>query len=393
MSDPSQMKPQEATDHLDDDDEISLLDIAQVIAENLRFLVLAPLLTGLAALGISFLITPTFSAKTLILPPQQQQGAAASLLQGLGALGGLASAATGLKNPNDQFVAMLKSRTIADGLIEQFSLVSRYESETLSDARKALESRSNILAGKDGLISVEVEDHDPVVAAKIANAYIERLAKLMSTLALTEAQQRRIFFEKQINAAKEKLIEAETQLRASGVDPSLIRSNPAATVGAIAQVQAQIAAQEVKIGAMRGYLSESSPDVRQALTELQAFRAQLSKLERAQQPGEGTQGEYVSRYRQVKYYETLFELFAKQFELAKVDEAREGSTIQVLDAAVAPEKKSKPKKALIALLSTLAAGFACLMYVFIRQSVRAAAKDPETAEKLEAIRRGLSFSR
>jgi uncharacterized protein involved in exopolysaccharide biosynthesis len=393
MSDSSQISHQDASGRSDSDDEISLLDIAQVIAENLRFLVLTPLLVGLAALGISYLITPTFSAKTLILPPQQQQGAAASLLQGLGALGGLASAATGLKNPNDQFVAMLKSRTIADGLIEQFNLVSRYESETLGDARKALESRSTILSGKDGLISVEVEDSDPLVAAKIANAYIERLAKLMSTLALTEAQQRRMFFEKQINAAKEKLIEAEIQLRASGVDPSLVRSNPVATVAAIAQVQAQIAAQEVKIGAMRGYLSESSPDMRQALTELQAFRAQLSKLDRGQQPADSSQGEYVSRYRQVKYYETLFELFAKQYELAKVDEAREGSTIQVLDAAVAPEKKSKPKKALIALLSTLAAGFICLMYVFFRQSVRVAAKDPETAGKLEAIRRGLRFSR
>jgi uncharacterized protein involved in exopolysaccharide biosynthesis len=159
------------------------------------------------------------------------------------------------------------------------------------------------------------------------------------------------------------------------------------------QVQAQIAAQEVKIGALRGYLSESSPDMRQAFTELQAFRAQLSKLDRGQQPVDGAQGEYVSRYRQVKYYETLFELFARQYELAKVDEAREGSTIQVIDAAMPPEEKSKPKKALIALLTTLAAGFICLVYVFIRQSLRVASQDPETAKKLEAIRRSLSFSR
>jgi tyrosine-protein kinase Etk/Wzc len=393
MSDSPNSKPQQVSDDPGADDEISLLDIAQVIAENLRFLILTPLLVGLAALGISYLITPTFSAKTQILPPQQQQGAAASLLQGLGALGGLASAATGLKNPNDQFVAMLKSRTVADGLIEQFKLIARYESETLFDARKTLESRSTILSGKDGLISVEVEDKDPVIAAQIANAYVERLGRLMSTLALTEAQQRRLFFEKQLTTVKDKLIEAETQLRASGVDPSILRNNPNATVGAIAQVQAQIAAQEVKIGSMRGYLSESSPDLRQALTELQAFRAQLSKLERGQQPADGSQGEYVSRYRQVKYYETLFELFAKQFELAKVDEAREGSTIQVLDAAVPPEKKSKPKKALIAILSTLVAACFCLMYVFLRQSLRAVSRDPEAAGKLEAIRGGLRLTR
>jgi hypothetical protein len=217
--------------------------------------------------------------------------------------------------------------------------------------------------------------------------YIERLAKLMSTLALIEAQQRRMFFEKQINTTKEKLIQAETLLQSSGVDPSIIRNNPIATVGAIAQVQAQIAAQEVKIGALRGYLSESSPDMRQAFTELQAFRAQLSKLDRGQQPVDGAQGEYVSRYRQVKYYETLFELFARQYELAKVDEAREGSTIQVIDAAMPPEKKSKPKKALIAVIATLAAGFALLLFVFVRQALANASQDPESAAKLAGIRR------
>jgi tyrosine-protein kinase Etk/Wzc len=392
MSDSSQRQPQETTGGSEDGDEISLLDIAQVIAENLRFLVLTPLLVGLAALGLSYLITPTFTAKTQILSPQQQ-GAAASLLQGLGALGGLASAATGLKNPNDQFVAMLKSRIVADGLIEQFNLTTRYKSETLGDARKALESRSNILAGKDGLISVEVEDRDPNVAAEIANAYIDRLGRLMATLALTEAQQRRRFFEKQITNAKEKLVEAETQLLASGVDPSIVRKSPIAMVGAIAQVQAQIAAQEVKIGALRGYLSESSPDMRQAQTELQALRVQLSKLDRGQQPVDESQGGYVSRYREVKYYETLFELFAKQYELAKIDEAREGSTIQVIDAAVPSEKKIKPKKAMIATVATLGAGFICLIYIFIRKSLQVAAQNPETAEKLNAIRRGIKLSR
>jgi uncharacterized protein involved in exopolysaccharide biosynthesis len=392
MSDSSQRQHQETTGGSEDGDEISLLDIAQVIAENLRFLVLVPLLVGLAALGISFLITPTFTAKTQILSPQQQ-GAAASLLQGLGALGGLASAATGLKNPNDQFVAMLKSRTVADGLIEQFNLTTRYKSETLGDARKALESRSNILAGKDGLISVEVEDRDPKVAAEIANAYIDRLGRLMATLALTEAQQRRRFFEKQITNAKERLVEAETQLLASGVDPSIVRKSPIAMVGAIAQVQAQIAAQEVKIGALRGYLSESSPDMRQAQTELQALRVQLSKLDRGQQPMDESQGGYVSRYREVKYYETLFDLFAKQYELAKIDEAREGSTIQVIDAAVPSEKKIKPKKAMIATVATLGAGFICLIYIFIRKSLQVSAQNPETAEKLNAIRRGIKLSR
>jgi tyrosine-protein kinase Etk/Wzc len=131
-----------STDTPDDADEISLLDLAQVIAENLRLLVLGPLLVGVVALGISFLIRPTFTASTVFLPPQQQQSAAASLLQNLGALGGIAGAATGIKNPNDQYVAFVKSRHVQDRLIERLKLQERYEAEFLQDTRKALENNT-----------------------------------------------------------------------------------------------------------------------------------------------------------------------------------------------------------------------------------------------------------
>jgi uncharacterized protein involved in exopolysaccharide biosynthesis len=148
-----------------DDDEISLLDLLHTVAENLRLLVLGPLLVGLAALGISFAVTPTFTASTQFLPPQQQQSAAAAMLQSLGGLAGLAGAATGIKNPNDQFVAFIKSRTLQDRLIERFDLVQRYEAELQHDARETLNKQVRISSGKDGLIKVEVDDHDPAFAA------------------------------------------------------------------------------------------------------------------------------------------------------------------------------------------------------------------------------------
>ena len=369
----------------DSDDEIDLLDLLQVIAENLRLLVLGPLAVGLAALGISFAIAPTFTATTVFMPPQQQQGAAAMMLQSLGALGGLAGAAAGIKNPNDQFVSLLKSDAVANVLISRFGLVERYESEMLTDARKTLDTVSKISAGKDGLITVEVDDRDPKLAADLANAYVEELRTLLGKLAVTEAQQRRAFFENQLQQTKEKLTQAEQALRSSGVNVSALKSNPAAAIAGIAQLQAQIAAQEVKIASMRGYLTESAPDFKQALTELAALKAQFAKLERPTQ-GDGTDADYVARYRDFKYYETLFELFAKQFELARVDEAREGAVIQVVDPAVPPERKSKPKKALIAVLATLASGFALLLFVFIRQAMRNAMVNAESAAKWSALR-------
>ncbi len=370
----------------EDDDEINLLDLLQVVVDNLRLLVLGPLAVGLLALGITFIIPPTFTATTIFMPPQQQQSGAAMMLQSLGALGGLAGAATGLKNPNDQFVAFLKSTTVADALIDRFKLAERYESEFKVDARKRLEASSNITSGKDGLITVEVSDNDPAFAAQLTNAYVEELGNMLNRLAVTEAQQRRAFFEKQLAQTKDKLTTAEQALQASGVNASALKSDPQVAVAAVAQLQAQIAAQEVKLSSMRGYLTEAAPDFKQAQTELSALRAQFSKLEKSNSTPNGADADYVARFRDFKYYETLFELFAKQFELAKVDEAREGNVIQVVDVAQPPERKSKPKKALIAVLNTLATGMLLLLFVFVRQALRGAAQTPETAEKMTQLR-------
>jgi len=373
-----------------EDDEISLLDLLQTIVDNLRLLVLGPLAVGLAALGISFAIPPTYTAKTQFLPPQQQQSAAASMLASLGSLGGLAGAAAGLKNPADQYVAYLKSNSVEDALIDRFKLMDRYDEDYKQDARKALEKNVRIASGKDGLISVEFDDKDPKFAAEVANAYVEELRTVLGRLAVTEAQQRRLFFEKQLVQAKDNLTAAEQALKATGISDSVLKSNPASAVAGVAALKAQITAQEVKVGAMRGYLAETAPDFKQALTELANLRAQLDKQAKQDKQDatsdKAGQGDYISRYRDFKYHETLFELFAKQYEIARVDEAREGAVIQVLDAAQPPERKSKPKKALIAIIATLAAGFALLLFVFIRQALRNGAQDTETATKLATLK-------
>lgn len=377
-----------------EDDEISLLDLLQTIVDNLRLLVLGPLAVGLAALGISFAIPPTYTAKTQFLPPQQQQSAAASMLASLGSLGGLAGAAAGLKNPADQYIAYMKSNALKDALIDRFKLMDRYEAKMREDARKDLEERVRSASGKDGLMSVEVDDKDPQFAADLANAHVEELQKLLGRLAVTEAQQRRLFFEKQLLKAKENLTTAEQALKATGISDSVLKSNPASAVAGVAALKAQITAQEVKVGAMRGYLAETAPDFKLAISELANLRAQLDK--QAKQDKEDSanaragdsagQGDYISRYRDFKYHETLFELFAKQFEIARVDEAREGAVIQVLDTAQPPERKSKPKKALIAIIATLASGFVLLLFVLVRQALRNAGSDDETRGKLDALK-------
>lgn len=373
------------------EDEISLLDLALVVAENLRLLIIGPLVAGLAALGISFAIEPTFTAKTVLLPPQQQQSAAAAALQNLGALAGLAGGAAGIKSPADQYVALMQSTTVEDRLIERFKLMEVYEAKLKADARKALETNTRISAGKkDGLLTIEFDDKSPQRAAEVANAYVEELRRLTSALAITEAQQRRAFFEKQLSQTRDKLVAAQRALQSAGINEGAIRAEPKAAAEAYARLQAEITSSEVRLQIMRGYLAETAPEFQQAQNQLTALRGQLARREAVNTTG--AQGDYVDRFREFKYQETLFDLFARQYEVARIDESREGAVIQVVDTATPPERKSKPKRAMMAVVATLAAGFALLLWVFVRHAMRNAQQDAQSAQKLGLLSSALRRS-
>ncbi len=369
------------------DGEIGLLDIGVAIAENLRLLVIGPLVAGLVALAVTTMIAPTFTARTSLLPPQQQQSAASVMLSQFGALSGLAASSSGLRNPSDQYVALIKSVAVADHLIDQFKIMDIYDVKFREDARKNLGGYTKVSAGKDGLMVVQVEDRSPQRAADIANAYVFELRSILSRLALTEAQQRRVFFERQLEQTKVKLTAAELALSSIGVSTNTMKSDPKAAVETVARLGAQVTAQEVKLTSMRGYLAETAPEFRQAQLALTALRSQLLKSEAGGTPASSAGG-YIEKYRDFKYQETLYELFARQFELAKVDEAREGAVIQVVDVASPPERKTKPAKAIIAIIATLVAGFFLLVLVFAKSMFKNSKRVPEDASKLDAIRNG-----
>ena len=326
-----------------------------------------------------------------MLPPQQQQSAAASALQNLGALAGLAGGVAGIKSPADQYVALMQTTTVEDRLIERFKLMEVYDAKYRSEARKELEKNTRISAGKkDGLLTIEFDDEDPKRAADIANAYVEELRRITSNLAITEAQQRRAFFEKQLAQTKDKLAAAQRALQAAGINEGAIRAEPKAAAEAYARLQAEITASEVRLQTMRGYLAETAPEFLQAQNQLNALRGQLARREAVNTSG--AQGDYVDRFREFKYQETLFELFARQYEVARIDESREGAVIQVVDTATPPERKSKPKKALIAVVATLAAGFALLLWVFVRHALRNARQDAVSAQKMGLLSSALRRS-
>ncbi|MBU1223581.1 MAG: lipopolysaccharide biosynthesis protein [Gammaproteobacteria bacterium] len=369
----------------DEDDGINLLDILQILAENARLLVFGPLVVGLIALGVSFSSKPYYVAETNIMTPQQQSGAAAALAQ-LGALAGMAGAVGGLKSPADMYIGLLKSRTVADRMINRFGMMKIEGVKTREDARDILTKITGGTARKDGQITIKVAANDPGLAAAMANAYVEELASLTGRLAVTEAQKRRQFLEKELAKAKQNLVKAEIALGGVGVSENTLKFNPVAMGQGLATLKAQITARELQLSSMRGVLTENSPDFRQAQRELAALRGQLGKFENTVPTGGNA--EYINRYRDFKYNEVLFEQLAKQFEMAKIDESSDGAVIQVVDVAVPPERKSNTPKSKIAILATLAAGFVLMLFVFVRHALKNTSQSPENTAKLSAIRAG-----
>jgi tyrosine-protein kinase Etk/Wzc len=342
-----------------------------------------------------------YAAVTKILPPQQNQSNAALALAQLGPAAGVAGASLGIKNPNDLYVGMLKSRTVADRLIERFSLQKLYDRTTLVDTRRALEQSTAISYGRDGIITVQFEDRDPQRAADIANAYIEELYRLTQTLAVTEAGQRRLFLEKQLKVTRDALADAEVELKKTQEATGLIKLDDQgkALIEAVAKLRGQIAAKEVEAATMREFATARNPDYIRTQTELSGLRVELSRMEKSTQSG-GKEGdifvpagkvpaaglEYVRRFRDVKYYETVFELLARQFEIAKIDEARDTSIVQVLDRAVTPERKSRPHRSLIVVVTAFVGLLGALLWALVRDAYQRASARSEAREKFERLK-------
>jgi uncharacterized protein involved in exopolysaccharide biosynthesis len=385
-----------------DDESLDVFDLLVAIGKRKRIVLGVPLAAAVLSAAVSFVLPVQYTATTRILPPEQSQSSAAMLLSQLGGtLGGLGNLAAGasLKSPSELYASMLGSRTVADDLIRRFDLLRVYDEEYPSRARKALEKRTDIKSERSGIITLEYTDRDAKRAADIANAYVDELTKLTQTLAIGEASQRRLFFDRQLEREKDRLADAEVALKRTQEQTGLIKLDEQgkALIEAIGRMRAQIAAKEVQLAALRTFSNPNSPDYVRGEAELTGLQVQLSKLEgsgsakpgdvlvpAARVPESGL--EYVRRLRDVKYHETLFELLAKQLELAKLDEAHEGSLVQVMDRAIPPDRRSSPKRTLIVVIATLAAAFAAVAWALLAEFFDRAVAGPGGSDRLRSLR-------
>jgi uncharacterized protein involved in exopolysaccharide biosynthesis len=360
-----------------------MLDWLIHVARRRWLLLGVALLGGAVGYGISWLLPPVYTARASILPPQQQS-VAANALAALGGLSALAGQGLGVKTPADQYLSLMQSFRVADRIIDAFDLVKVYDARSRQDARMELERRTRLgTERKDTLITIEVEDSDPVRAAAVANRYVEELRLVASQLALTEAQQRRVFFEKELQTTKQRLAEAQKALQASGYNPGALQAEPRAAAETYGRLKAEMTQAEVQLQALRRNFADGVPEVQRQMAIVEAMRSQLSRLE-APRPVSGS-ADYIGRLREYKYQEALFEIFARQYETARLDESREGTLVQVVDAATPPELRSRPKRKLIAIGSAVGAVLAVLIGLTAQLAWRRAMDDPRLAPKLRAL--------
>ncbi len=365
---------------------IDYVELLLPLARHWRSLACVVILSGVLGTWYAFTLTPVFTARALFIPPQQQSGGA-SALASLGALAGMAGLGATVKNTADEYVAMMESVTVRDRMIDKFGLMSIYKAEFRDKARDVLGKSSKFTIGKkDGLISVDVDDADPKRAAAMANQYIEELRRLTSTLAISEAQRRRMFFEEKLKETKDRLTNAQVALQGSGFTEGALKAEPRAAAEGYARLQAELTAAVVALQTMRESFADSSVDVQRQMAKVSALREQVQAMEKSDGSGSGGKTDFVSKYREFKYQEALFELMAKQYELARVDESREGALIQVVDPAQPPEHKSRPARLQFGLATAAVVGFLYALFLVLRGRVRASLADPQRAHRWEMLR-------
>jgi len=382
---------------------IDTTELLLVLAQHKKRILQITLAAALAALIVTLLLPNMYTATATILPPQQKQSSM-NLMGQIGAMAGLGAGDLGLKNPTDIFVAMLTSRTVEDNLINRFDLRKIYWRKRYQDTRKKLEDRSEVIATKEGLISISVADRDPRRAAELANAYVDELHGLNQNRAISEASQRRLFYEQQLKAEQNELSTAELAMKQVQEKSGLLQPDAQGKtmIAGVADLRAQVANHEVQLQTMRSYATPSNPDLKRAETELAGLRGELTKLERANTiVGNGNieiparqmpqaELEYLRRARELKYHEALYEFLGKQLETARIDEANDTLLVQVVDTAVPPEKKSSPHRMLIVLIATVLGFLLSCMGVLMMENIRRKQQDPEQGPRLALLWRFLN---
>ncbi|MEN7341427.1 MAG: Wzz/FepE/Etk N-terminal domain-containing protein [Pseudomonadota bacterium] len=362
----------------------SIMPLLLVAARRFRFLVGTPLVCAIIAIVYCKLSDPIYTATARLLPPQYNENTVMAMQNQLGGESQLGNSALALKNPTDLFVGILTSRTIVDAVIERQQLLEYYGVAQIADARRKLSGATVIRAAKNGIVSVSVEDTDRQIAADLSNAYVAEFYKFSQDLARQQASRRADFYATALDAARQNLANADLRLLTTNKETGYagIAGQDQTIVLGAAEIQSRIATREIQLRTMASYATDTNQDVVLIRKELKELRAELDRLTKISNGVEADGNAMVNlgsvpdtllafsqRSRDVRYWENIVELIGQLSELGKIDERRDLSLFQVLDHAIAPHDKSKPRTALAAILTFIGVGIVCLFWVLVQAYV------------------------
>jgi uncharacterized protein involved in exopolysaccharide biosynthesis len=396
-------RPDDQIDQIDQTEEISLLDYWHVIKKRRNVILYLFLISVASAAIISLLMLPIYQAKATLMPVESSQGrvsAALGTLQNIPFVGGAVGGALG-KTATDKLMSILNSRTVAENVIKSLSLIKvLFEQEwdeknnrwkinkppTLQDTVNLLQkSMVKMSDDRKGLISISVEYKDPKLASDIANEYTKALQTFLNTSAISLAKRNRIFLEKQIELTKNDLKGTEESLKDFQTRKKIaaLDAQAEAAIKTLAELKAQVISREVQLGTLREYTTKEHPDVKRIEDELREFRRQLKRLEEGfKNPNQGESSigafltladaptvglEYGRLKRDALIQQKVFELLTQQYELAKIEEAKDDITFQIIDPAVTPEKRIKPKRTLNVVLAGVVSLFLGVFVIFFQE--------------------------
>ena len=385
---------------LPDEEEINLLELLRVIARRKSVIIRICTAAVIIAVCYSLTLKNIYTASAKILPPQKDSGGGLSALLGqAGGLAALAGGMSGLGGPSDLYLGILKSRSVADAVIKRLNLQKEFKTKTIDDTRIILDAVVKFKAGKDGIISIDADSKDPQKAAQLANTFVDELGRRSVELNLSKAGTERVFLEKRLEVVKQDLRNAENDMKAFQERYKTFKADSQATVAieGIARLKAEIITKEAQLASLLNNMTDENSDVKTLQAGIARLKSQLGSMTGSggsdvipavgNIPALGV--EYVRKMRDLKTQEAIYELLTKQYEVAKINEAKDTSSLQVLDEAVVPLKKSKPKRSLIVILAAVTAFFASIFIVFIQEYF--SKLPPEDAAIIRDIKDSLRF--
>jgi tyrosine-protein kinase Etk/Wzc len=388
-----------------EEQEIHLIDLLITMLKHKRLILAGTVGLSLLTLVVCLIMTPIFEGKAVVMPPQQSS-ASSTVGQLLGQFAGVASMIMGAggTTTGELYVGLLKSPAVVDPFIDRFDIMKIYERTTREDARDLVTDKlmSAEVDPKSSLILISAFDKDPKRSAEMANFLAVSLKNVYENISTSEAGKRRAFFDAQLKKTHEDLKNSEAALASFAETTGAIRidEQASAALAGIVGLRNLISSREVALEVMKTYASKDNPDLKRAQQELESLRTQLRKLEEregkgltesviptGQIPSLGM--EYLRKMRDFKYSEMLYELLVKQFEAARLEEARESANVQIAYEAVPPERKAKPKTIMWTALAVAVGLFLSVFLAFSLEWFHKSAQDPQQQERFQTLKQYL----